>query len=72
MAKYHYRYEQEQWGTERTLTVLDEADQVIGQRDPFWPAGIPATPLARKRRLLKVAREIIREYERSCASFISL
>ena len=65
MAKviYGYRYEQRDYGTERHLTVFIRATgQEIGTRDPFWN-GCKVTPLSRRRQMLKVAREIIREYE---------
>ena len=62
-AKYAYRYEQRDFGTERYLTVfIKETGQEIGTRDPFWN-GCKVAPLARRRQMLKVAREIIRDYE---------
>ncbi|MFH0964581.1 MAG: hypothetical protein V2A58_11305 [Planctomycetota bacterium] len=61
-ARFIFTYEQHAWGTERSLTVTDtRTGQLLGQRDPFWNYGIPASAAARKRRLLKIAREIITE-----------
>ena len=63
-AIYSYRYEQRDFGTERHLTVFIRATgQEIGTRDPFWQTGILLDPAGRRRRFLKVSREIIREYE---------
>ena len=63
-AIYGYRYEQRDFGTERHLTVFIRATgQEIGTRDPFWQTGILLDPAGRRRRFLKVSREIIREYE---------
>ena len=63
-AIYGYRYEQRDFGTERYLTVFIRATgQKIGTRDPFWQTGILLDPAGRRRRFLKVAREIIQEYE---------
>lgn len=62
---YAMRYEQTDFGTERTLTVFRKSDGIIiGQRDPFWATqSVPLTQKGRLQRFSEVAREIIAEYE---------
>jgi len=49
------------YGTDQLITVSC-AGVVIGQADPFWPAGIPVDPRERERRIRATAKRIIAEY----------
>lgn len=60
MKTYYAIYAHSDYGM-GLLTVHDEHGRIIGERDPFWPRGIPADSYRRARRLARVAREIIGE-----------
>lgn len=62
-AVYTANYSVGQFGTERLVTVRDANDNVIGQRDPFWPQGIPTSEKARKTAIAKTAKDIVKDYE---------
>jgi len=59
---YTLKYEQRDWGTERAL-ILSVDGREVARRDPFWPAGIPASERKRKARLQTVGRAMIEAYE---------
>lgn len=56
---HHCRLITQDWNTECCLSVRDSTGQMLGMRDPFWPAGIPASKRARQRRIIDCARSII-------------
>lgn len=60
--KYTYNLYVSDFGTERYLQVFADGKPIGFPRDPF-PQGIPVTATRRKRQCLKVAREIIKEWE---------
>lgn len=62
---YSARYEVSDFGTERRVIVQDASGQIIGQRDPFWEKGVPASKKARRERIADTAKEIAREYEQA-------
>ncbi|MBT9167432.1 MAG: hypothetical protein DDT19_00770 [Syntrophomonadaceae bacterium] len=51
-------------GTERLVIVKDSEGNIIGQRDPFYPAGIPVDKKQQNKRIKKVIRDIISDYQR--------
>ena len=55
---YSATYQQDDWGTERILTVRDSAGRIVGQCDPF-PGGIPVDPRRRARMLREAAQRLI-------------
>lgn len=57
--KHYAVYEQQDWSTERMLRVHDETGKVIGEADPFWPFGIPASPRRWTRRIRTVAMHLV-------------
>lgn len=60
-ARFIWTYESSDYGTERTLTVYD-GERIIGQADPFWPAGVPVDADERKAALRRAAQAIVRKY----------
>ncbi|MBT9165280.1 MAG: hypothetical protein DDT23_01295 [candidate division WS2 bacterium] len=55
-------YKSDDWGTERLVTVKDAKGNIIGQRDPFYPAGVPVDKKQRDRRIRKVIKDIVLDY----------
>lgn len=54
-----FSYEQGDWGTERHLVLYGDDGYQLGARDPFWPAGIPASKRAREARLRDCQRAML-------------
>ena len=60
---YTASYTSDDYATERMLVVKDKSGRVIGQRDPFFPGGVPVSAARRKRHIAQVTQEIIRDHE---------
>lgn len=58
-------YQTADYGEHRAVRLLDDSGHDLAPpRDPFWPAGAPASPKARQNRINRVAQEMLAEYRR--------
>jgi len=56
-------YSKGAFGTDNLVTVKDAEGNIIGQRDPFYPAGIPVNEKRRTELIRKTGRDIIKDFE---------
>lgn len=64
MNNYTIKYESNDFGTERCLSVLNAEGKLIGMCDPFHVTGVWVSKTKRMNQIKATAQAMIKEHER--------